>query len=158
VSTRPSTRPLTAALGTIPAEAWTAPSNYQDNRIHHLYQRCDLVVAGEWRPEARGFYAELGRWGGIHDAWISRIAPGGYIVPHTDASRWRERWHIPIQSAGVTVLNGVEHLPIEGHPLRVRHWQPHSVWCAVAKRDRIHLVIDLDRYVGPDETRPFVIL
>ncbi len=177
VSTRPSTRPLTAALSTIPDTAWTAPSNYQDNRIHHLYQRCEIVRAGLWDPAGLwdlvpfpflDLMVQLGQDQGalVHDAWLSRIAPGGYIVPHTDASRWRERWHIPIQTAGWTYINhidDVDHVHYDictpgdvGVPFQVQHWLPHSVENN-SDRDRIHLVIDLDRYVGPDESRPFVI-
>jgi hypothetical protein len=157
----------TAALASL---TWTAPSTYQDNRIHHLYQRAPLVDAGVWRPEAEPFRDMLEALGPVHDAWATRCLPGGYVVPHTDASRWRERWQIPLQTAGFTWLGetgangemiGTAH-PV-GVPFRVRQWLPHAVsnepcWPDYSDRDRIHLIIDLDRYVGPDQPAPFRIL
>lgn len=154
---------LHAALATIPAEVWSPPSNYADNHVHHRYSRCPLVDAGTWRPEAEAFRPWLGAYD-VHDAWLSRIQPGGYIVPHTDRSRWRERWHIPIQAAGWMILGcGYPYGDTEavfdevGMPLRVEHWLPHAVENQ-DDHDRIHLIIDTTEYVGPNEIRPFVVL
>lgn len=152
----PTPSTLTAALTTIPNVAWSPPSDYNDNHVHHRYSRATLVDAGIWRPEAEAFRPWLGAYD-VHDAWLSRIQPGGYIVGHTDASRWRQRWHIPIQAAGITALEDIAEPAKVGVPFRVQQWLPHEVWNH-SDRDRIHLIIDTTQYVGPDETRPFVVL
>jgi len=136
---------------------WSLPSTYAQTKVHHGYRRAALVQAGHWLPVAELFWFVLNDFSPTHEVWISHIDPGGFIVPHNDASRWRERWQVPIQPAGVMVLDGVETTSEAGVPFPVAHWAPHSVW-NLTDKPRIHLVIDLARYIerpaAPFQTFP----
>lgn len=124
---------LRSALALIPPSAWSLPSTYEATKVHHGYRR---VVLADLAP----FAFALDHFAPIHDAWLSWIDPGGFIVPHRDAAPWHERWQVPIATAG-TFTMGTEFAPTDGQAFQVRHWEPHSVRNDT-DRPRIHLVID----------------
>lgn len=126
--------------------------------MHHGYRRSVLVNAGGWSPAAEPFRFVFDQFGPVHDAWVSDIAPGGFIVPHTDASRWRVRWQVPIRPAGLTVVDDVAFGSVAGRAFPIEHWRPHAVW-NFTDRARVHLVVDLDQYIDrePAEFRTYPI-
>lgn len=72
---------------------------------------------------------------------LAKILPGGYVYPHTDpGSEFRIRWHVPIQPAGYTWMEGKAWRATE--PFVIKHWLTHAMW---NKEDvaRIHLIVDL---------------
>lgn len=133
---------LTAALASVPAGAWSLPSTFTETRVHHGYRRIVLVDAGHLRPEAEPWRFVLDGLTPVHTAWLSWIAPGGFIVPHRDAGPWRERWQVPVQAAGSWHDDEVT-VPVDGRAFRVEHWQRHAVTNR-SDRPRIHLVLDRD--------------
>lgn len=135
---------LRKALDDLPPGAWSHPSTFASTGVHHGYRR--VVLA-----HLEAFRFVLDRFEPVADAWLSRIDPGGFIVPHRDAGPYRERWQIPIATAGT--LNGI---PAEdGVPFQVWHWLPHWVENP-SDRPRIHLVIDRAVIVNP-ATDPFTV-
>lgn len=127
---------LLAALATIGPE-WSLPSSLEKTGVHHGYRRCVVVEGGRLvRPAWREVLAPFEP---VWSAWLSMIEPGGFILPHVDGGPYRERWQLPIRTAGT--MNGVE--ADDGVPFRVRHWEPHRV-DNPTERPRIHLVIDRD--------------
>lgn len=118
---------------------WCTPSTFAATGVHHRYARITLVNAGYWWPAAEAFAEVLEEFAPVRECWLSRISPGGFIVPHRDGAPWFERWQVPIHTAGV--FTGYH--PAAGKPFRVEHWKTHSVWNDT-NHDRIHLVIDRD--------------
>lgn len=118
---------------------WSLPSTYAATGVHHGYRRIVLVNAGRWWPTAEPFRFALEQFEPIREAWLSELAPGGFIVPHRDAAPWYERWQVPIHAAGVFD----DSRPTDGVPFRVTHWQSHFV-ANDTDRPRVHLVIDRD--------------
>lgn len=108
-----------------------------------------LVDHGFRRPHAPLFADVLGEYDPVWAAWLSWLDPGGYIAPHTDAGPHRQRWHVPISTAGT----GPSGPAIDGVPFRVEHWLPHQV-DNPTDQPRVHLVIDRDVIVHPHLT-PF---
>lgn len=129
---------LKQALGKIERE-WSLPSTFTLTGVHHGYSRITLVNAGYWWPTAEPFRQVLETFAPVYEAFLSRLAPGGFIIPHRDGHPWYERWHTPIHAAGLFDSER----PEDGKPFRVQHWQPHAVWNDT-DRPRIHLVIDRD--------------
>ena len=127
---------LRHALALIPPSAWSLPSTFAVTAVHHGYRRVTLDHLRE------PFAFVLAAFAPVHDAWLSWIDPGGFIVPHRDAAPWRERWQVPIATAG-TFTQGGTFAPVDGVPFAVRHWEWHSV-NNLSDRPRIHLVIDRD--------------
>jgi hypothetical protein len=76
----------------------------------------------------------------------AKLGAGGFIVPHIDAGPYYERWHIPVQPAGMFWELDTYFQPTE--PFQVRHWLPHAVWNPT-DTDRIHLIVDRD-IIPPD--------
>lgn len=128
---------LLAALATIAPDDWSLPSTIEGTGVHHGYRRSVVVEGGRLvRPAWREVLVEFEP---VWSAWLSMIEPGGFILPHVDGGPYRERWQIPISTAGT--MNGVE--AVDGEPFRVRQWEPHRV-DNPTDRPRIHLVIDRD--------------
>lgn len=133
---------LRAALASVPADAWSLPSSFAVTRVHHGYRRLVLVQAGRPRPEATPWRFVLDELAPVHEAWLSWIDPGGFIVPHRDAGPWRERWQVPIVAAGDWHADETT-TPVDGEAFTVTHWQPHAVSNRTGHA-RIHLVVDRD--------------
>lgn len=138
---------LRDALAGLPEDAWSLPSTYQETGVHHGYRRVVLVSAGHFNP-----YADLFGfvWDALHpvrDVTLSRLDPGGFIVPHRDAGPWLERWQVPIVAAGQWHGGGATALP--GVAFQVCHWEPHAVTNR-EHRARVHLVIDRDIAIKRD--------
>jgi hypothetical protein len=127
---------LRRALGLVPPSAWSLPSTFAATGVHHGYRRVTLAHLVE------PFAFVLDAFAPVHDAWLSCIDPGGFIVPHRDAGPYRERWQVPIATAG-TMTQGDITAAVDGCPFRVEHWAPHSVDNG-SDHPRIHLVIDRD--------------
>ena len=145
---------LHAALAAVPAGAWSLPSTFAETRVHHGYRRVVLVEAGGLRAEAAPWRFVLDKLAPVHAAWLSWIAPGGFIVPHRDAGPWRERWQVPIQAAGDFHM-AQDSTPRDGVAFTVRHWEPHAVTNRTG-RPRIHLVVDRDVWLE-EPVEPFVV-
>jgi hypothetical protein len=139
-------RRLRDALAVIPESAWSLPSSFADTGVHHGYRR---VVLAELEP----FRFVLDEFAPVHDAWLSAIGPEGYIVVHCDKGPHRERWQVPVSTAGWMEQNGMRGNATDGVPFRVEQWSPHAVGNPTTK-PRIHLVIDRDVIVNPDPS-PF---
>ena len=105
---------------------WSLPSSYQQTGVHHGYRTA----------EHRGdppFSAVK--------AWYGRLEPGGFIVPHIDASPWFRRWHHPIIPSGYVWKNGdIRVAPL--WPFQIRHWEPHAVWVPSDQPAREHLIVE----------------
>lgn len=119
----------------LPPEAWSAPSRYADTGVHHGYSRA--LLNGALR-ELLAFV--LDDFAPLHQASLTRLAPGGFMAPHRDAPPWRERWQVPI--AGGVWGDGTVRRP--GVPHRVEQFHAHSVWNP-APTPRLTLLIDVDR-------------
>lgn len=140
---------IAAALSLVPPGAWSFPSTYAQTDVHHGYRRVVLVNDGLPTGPA-GFGFILDRFAPVHEAWLSWIDPGGFIVSHTDAGPYRERWQVPLRPSGRW---GEETIHRIGEPFQVSHWEPHSV-TNDGLGPRIHLVVDRDVIVNPS-TAPF---
>lgn len=116
---------------------WSFASTLEKTGVHQGYRRAIVVEGGRlvqpaWREVLAPFEP-------VWSAWLSILEPDGFILPHIDGGPYRERWHLPISTAGT--MNGVE--AVDGLPFEVRHWEPHRV-DNPTDRPRIHLVIDRD--------------
>ena len=143
---------LHEALDRIPSGSWSQPSTYEQTGVHDGYRIATLISGGRLLPVAEPFRFVLDRYEPVHWAFLSCIDPGGFIVTHRDGGPWRERWHVPIVTAG-SFLQGDDILDlVDGVPFQVRHWERHSIDNPTG-RTRIHLVIDrditIDRPVEP---------
>jgi hypothetical protein len=123
---------------------WSLPSSFEATGAHHGYRRVVLAHLGPFR-------FVLDEYTPVHDAWLSWIDPGGYIVRHRDAGPYFERWQLPFTSAGS--LNGVR--PVPGVAFRVHQFDWHEV-----RNDgpgpRVSLVIDRDVPL-PVASQPFAL-
>jgi hypothetical protein len=148
---------LHAALAAVPADAWSNPSEYTATGVHHGYRRVVLVDHGAPRGAAALFRFVLDRFDPVHDAWLSWIDPGGFIVPHRDGGPYLERWQVPVSTAGwfQQLFDMTE--AADGTPFPVCHWTRHAVGNPT-DRARVHVVIDrkvrLDRESLPFKTFP----
>lgn len=142
---------LWTALSGIPEGAWSLPSTFAGTSVHEGYSRIQLITGGfAQSPYAELFEFVLRDFEPIDKVWLSCITPGGYIIPHADAGPWRERWHVPIQAAGL--FN--DERPEDAVPFQVEHWKKHSV-VNDTNHLRIHLVIDRDVAAGPEQVTGF---
>lgn len=121
--------------------AWSQPSDVADNGAHHRYRQVSVVVGGHLEvPEFAGVLAPFAP---VRSAWLSRIEPGGFVLPHIDAGPFFERWQIPFTSDGCLLHDGIPVAHEVGVPFPVRHFDWHEVRNdGVA--DRVSLVIDRD--------------
>lgn len=138
---------LASALAHIPTGAWSIPSNYRDNGVHHRYQRVVLVNSRYRNPHAELFDFVLSVMHPVRDMTLSKLDPGGFIAPHRDAGPWFERWQVPIATSGQWHGGGAT--PAPGVAFRVRHWESHAVTNR-GPGSRIHLVIDRDISIQRD--------
>jgi hypothetical protein len=125
---------------------WSLPSSFEATGAHHGYRRVVLAHLGPFR-------FVLDEYTPVHDAWLSWIDPGGYIVAHRDKGPHRERWQVPVSTAGWMEQNGVRSTATDGVPFRVEQWLPHAVGNPTTN-PRIHLVIDRAPIANPDPS-PF---
>lgn len=139
---------LRDALAAIPESAWSLPSSYEATGAHHGYRR---VVLAELEP----FRFVFDEFAPVADAWLSCIDPGGFIVRHRDKGPHKERWQVPVSTAGWMEKNGMRGSATDGVPFRVEQWLPHAVGNPTT-RPRIHLVIDRD-IVADSTVGPFTI-
>jgi hypothetical protein len=143
---------LRVALAEVPDAAWSLPSTYTETRVHHGYRRVVLVSGGKPWLHSESFRPVFDSLAPIHEAWLSRIDPGGFIVPHRDAGPWRERWQVPINAAG-DWFAATAFTPEDGVAFPVQHWEPHAVVNST-DRPRIHLVLDRDIWIA-EAPEPF---
>lgn len=134
---------LHAELERIPAEAWSLPSTFAETGVHHGYRRVVLVESGYRREAWFGFV--LDQFAPVFSAWLSWIDAGGFIRPHCDAGPYRQRWQIPVRTAGT--FDGRR--ATDGVPFVVEHWQRHRV-DNPTDRPRVHLVVDRDLIANPE--------
>jgi hypothetical protein len=132
---------LRDALSRVPEAAWSLPSSYRATGAHHGYRR---VVLEELEP----FRFVLAEFDPIHNAWLSCIDPGGYIVRHRDKGPHHERWQVPIVTAGWMEQDDRRSTAVDGVPFRVEQWKWHAVGNPT-RHARIHLVIDRDIIADP---------
>lgn len=128
---------MLAALDAVPPGVWSLPSSYRATGAHHGYRRVTVDGLEPFRFVLDGFAP-------VHNAWLSWIDPGGFIVAHVDAGPYRERWQVPIIPGDIS-----GDLCVAGVPFRVAHWEPHWVCNRHGDRPRVHLVIDRDVIVDP---------
>ena len=114
-----------------------------------------LVEHGRPLAEADPFSFVLAVFNPVHSAWLSWIDPGGFIVVHRDGGPYRERWQVPIATAG-SMTQGEAEVATDGLSFRVRQWEPHSV-DNPTDRPRVHIVIDRDIVINRP-TLPFAVL
>ena len=118
---------------------WSAASDIADTGAHHGYRQVSVAVGGHL--EVPEFADVLAPFAPVHNAWLSRIEPGGYVLPHIDAGPYFERWQIPFTVDGA-LIHGDETVALEaGVPFLVRHFDWHEVRNA-GPGDRVSLVID----------------
>lgn len=133
--------------------AWSNPSTFAQTKVHQGYRQVMLVTSGEvlalrhplTKPfgPANPFQFVIDELKPVWDAWLSWIEPGGFIIPHRDGGPYRERWQVPICTAGSFDQNGAEFSAQEGIPFRVKQWEKHSV-NNNTEHARIHIVLDRD--------------
>lgn len=138
-------------MARLPGSAWSQPSRYADTGVHHGYRRVELVSFGGYLEHAPAFSPILMVFAPVWAAWLSWIDPGGFILPHRDAGPWRERWQVPVSTAGSMLTDDGLREAEDGVPFRVEHWRTHAV-VNDSDRPRIHLVIDRDVVVGSGRT------
>ncbi len=79
--------------------------------------------------------------GPIKNMRWTRMGPGGFILPHIDATPYHIRWHFPWEPGGYWWADGEITEPTE--PFKAKHWEPHAAWNPT-DHERIHLVVDLE--------------
>lgn len=135
---------LTAALAAVD-HLWSLPSRFAETGAHHGYQQITVCLAG--RVEVPALADLLAPFAPVHDAWLSRLAPGGFIREHIDAGPYYERWQLPFMSGTFGTF-----IQRAGVPHRVHHYEWHHV-TNDGPDHRVSLVIDraipLDVPSGP---------
>jgi hypothetical protein len=115
---------------------WGEPTDFATHAVSHrryTTPASPLIAL----PEVEGPYRAV---------FWAKIGPGGFIMPHIDAGPFYERWHIPVQPAGMFWEDGRYMNPIS--PFIVHHWLPHAVWNPTSVA-RVHLIVDRD-IIPPD--------
>lgn len=79
--------------------------------------------------------------GPVEWAVISRLDPGGYLLPHRDKGPYYTRTHIPLEPGGWYWDEEVGAVQMELGVHVVRHHLTHAVWNDT-DHPRVHLVID----------------
>ena len=126
---------LTAALAAV-EHLWSLPSRFAETGAHHGYQQITVAAAG--RVEVAALADLLAPFAPVRGAWLSRLAPGGFIREHIDAGPYFERWQLPF----TTGTHGT--FPhTAGVPFPVRHFDWHHV-TNDGPGFRVSLVIDRD--------------
>ena len=112
---------------------WGNPVTFEQHGIAHL-----RTVSAE---DSSQVALQLGVDPPIQRCFWAKLEPGGFIAPHIDAGPYWDRWHVPVQPAGVFWQNGVEIHPEPFEPFRVKHWENHAVWNDTDVV-RVHLIVD----------------
>lgn len=105
---------------------WSDPSPFSATGVHSGYRR------NKGHLDSSLFDGGSG--------WVSRIEPGGFIIPHRDAGPYKRRYQIPIEPAGWFWSEATGWFQPTGR-FDVQHWLPHAV-VNTTNRPRIHLVVD----------------
>ena len=138
---------LTAALAAVPGDAWSQPSTFAVTKVHEGYRSLSVVIGGNLQPVAAGFGFVIDHFAPVWSAFLAWIEPGGFVRKHRDAGPYRERWHVPIVTAGLTTG-----IPGEvGVPFQVHHWEWHDV-DNPTDHPRIHLIVDRVAIANPAKT------
>lgn len=116
---------------------WSPPTRWGYSQASHLRST---------KPTTNDIALQYGAEPPILRAFYAKIDPGGFIIPHIDASPWHERWHYPIQTGGHFWQDGVHFSPTE--PFIVKHWLPHAVYNN-SDKPRVHLIVDRDIELTP---------
>lgn len=116
--------------------AWSQPSTYSATGVHHGYRTA---------PGTIDDLADMVGLVGVVKVWFGMLEPGGFIVPHIDASPWYRRWHYPLEPAGY-VLQGDTVTESPSDPFEIFHYQPHAVWNPTDKR-RVHMLVETDERI-----------
>lgn len=122
---------------------FSASSTIEATGVHHGYAVTPIVKAGRLQP-AHNDYPELG-WAliGAWSATVSKLSPGGFLLPHIDKGPYRDRFHVPISPAGWYWAPDTGPVRMADYRMyEIRHDQPHCVWND-QDRDRITLVVDI---------------
>lgn len=146
---RPLQRSDLDALLTSVEGSWSLPSTFSATGVHEGYSR--VVVAHGGEIVLPQFTDTLQQFAPVRESWLSRIDPGGFIVPHIDAGPHYERWQIPFTDAGTLSHGAKSVLHRVGVPFRVMHDRWHSV-SNTSSKPRISLVIDRDLIVSKAAT------
>lgn len=136
------------------AGMWSLPSTFSRTKVHHGYRRV-IVYDGTLRVPALA--PLLDQFTPVHNAWLSWIEVGGFIVRHVDGGPYRQRWQVPITDAGLFDHDGRIARPDVGVPFRVHHYWPHAV-TNPGPGPRVSLVIDRAVLVADVPDGPFRIL
>lgn len=126
---------LSAALNAVD-HLWSLPSQFAETGAHHGYQQITVCLAG--RVEVEAFATLLAPFAPVRSAWLSRLAPGGYIREHIDAGPYFERWQLPFTTGTYGTFTQQA-----GVPFPVRHYEWHHV-TNDGPGHRVSLVIDRD--------------
>ncbi len=119
---------------------WSQPSTYAANGVHEGYRTA---------PGTIDDLSDMVGLVGVTKVWFGMLDPGGFIVPHIDASPWFRRWHYPLEAAGFVWHNG-ETLESPSEPFEIIHYEPHAVWNPTNKR-RIHMLVETDERIPGDQ-------
>jgi hypothetical protein len=128
-----------AALLDLVGPLWSARSSATETGVHDGYRQVTIVHAG--RLAVPGFAEVLAQFAPVHGAWLSGLAPGGFIAEHIDAGPYWERWQLPFTTAGCLLQCGAPVHHEVGVPFRVAHHDWHSV-INTDDTERVALVID----------------
>ena len=124
------------------AVEWSEASDWAQTEVHHLYRQSGSVGA---------FADVLDSFAPVRKAWLSCVEPGGFLADHIDEAKspgYWERWHVPLEPAGLVLHNCVLLDQQPGIPCRFEHWLPHAAANPTSRR-RITLIIDRAVIVQP---------
>lgn len=121
--------------------SWSQPSTLEATGVHHLYRTA---------PGTIDDLADMVSLVDVSKVWFGMLEPGGFIVPHVDASPWFRRFHYPIEPAGYVWHNG-ETLESPSEPFEVVHYEPHAVWNPTNKR-RVHMIVETVERIPGDSS------
>lgn len=168
---------LSAAVQAIPETVWDAENAGKPNKFEVLDQTRHIVFRfldspHDWRrsydrpawPRWRVILApvldravrDYGYARGVFPrVMLARMAPGGVIHPHVDATpaaKWPHKIHIPLTTnpGVVSFFGGQEHHFPVGEAVEVNNLGPHWV-CNTGATARIHLIFE---YYDADQPDP----
>lgn len=118
---------------------WSLPSSFAETGVHHGYRQTVVVSAGHL--EVPEFADLVDHFTPTWMAWLSSLAPGGFIAEHIDRGPYFERWQVPLSDAGALFHDGTLVPHRVGVPFRVRHFDWHHV-VNDGPAERVSLVVD----------------
>ncbi len=125
---------------------WTAPSTLEANSVHHGYATAKADSLEVLSVVGSVVFAGGANGGNPTRGWYGKLDPGGFVLPHSDAGPWMERWHYPIQPAGYIWQEdgGIVESPLD--PFQVFHHRPHAIWNPhhIA---RVHLIVEYNNEI-----------